>query len=254
MLKSLLLVFLLFPIIVSGKETKKITLTHGFNGFTDLTGFKEIFYVLRSDTTVRQGTYRLESMGKVMITGHFKMGIRDSIWTQFNLKGKVRSRGWFEENKRDGLWEFYTNEGKLEQQIDFSKNDVIYYQTPLANHPFRVMSGADTLLSVLDRPPLFIGGFSRFNDYVADEIEIPLHKSGEKVSGIVYIGFTIDSIGKTSNHHVIRGIGKICNNEALRVMKCIPDDWMPGILNGKKVSIEYVIPFKFEENALDIKP
>ena len=246
--KYLLLIFLLFPIIVSGKETKKITITHGYLGYT------EIFYVLKSDTTVMQGTYKVTSMGKVLIKGHYKMGMKDSIWTQYSMKGKVRSRGWFEANKRSGLWEFYANDGKLEQQIDFSKNEVVYYQTSVATHPFRIISGTDTLLSVLDRPPLYIGGFSRFNDYVADEIEIPLHKSGEKVSGIVYIGFTIDSIGKTSNHHVLKGIGKAFNNEALRVMNCIPDDWMPGILNGKKVSVEYVIPFKFEKNALEIKP
>ena len=248
MQKNICLLFLLFPFIISGKETKKITITHDYSGFT------EIFYVLKSDTTVMQGTYKVTSMGKVLIKGHYKMGLKDSIWTQYNLKGKVRSKGWFKENKRDSLWEFFSNDGKLEQQIDFSKNEVVYYQTSVATNPFRIISGADTLLSVLDRPPLYIGGFSRFNDYVADEIGIPLHKLGEKVSGIVYIGFTIDSIGKTSNHHIIRGIGKACNNEALRVMRCIPDDWMPGILHGKKVSVEYVIPFKFEENRLGIKP
>lgn len=211
---------------------------------------KEIFYVLRSDTSVRHGSYILGYNGKVLIEGYYHMGVKDSIWTQYNLKGKIRSRGWIENNKRDSLWEFFDYKGELEQKIDFSKKEVLYYHTTFASYPFMIFTGADTIVSVLDRPPLYVGGSSRFNEFVADELRIPLHKSGEKVRGTVFVQFTIDSTGATSGHRVLKGIGMACDSEAVRVMKLIADDWMPGILNGKPVGVQYIVPVIFDEYIL----
>ncbi len=238
----LLLLMVSFPIFLSGKETKKIVRK------IDFSGLKETFYILKSDTSVRHGTYILESNGIVLIEGHYQMGVKDSLWTQYNLEKKIRARGWIKNNRRDGLWEYNNYLGELEQKIDFSTNEILYYQTPFANYPFLIFAKADTLVSILDRPPLYIGGTSRFNEFLAEEIHIPLHKPGEKIMGTVYVQFTIDSTGITSNHHILKGIGRVCNVEALRVVKSIPDDWIPGIFNGKSVSVEYIVTVKFDNN------
>jgi protein TonB len=111
-----------------------------------------------------------------------------------------------------------------------------------------LVSKANTIMTVLDRPPLFLGGTSRFNDYVADEIHIPLHKATEKVIGTVYISFTVDSLGRTSNHRILKEFGKMCNAEALRIMKTIPDEWIPGVFGGKYISVDYIVPFQFDPN------
>jgi len=239
MSKFFILLIITIPLLLTAKETKKIVRTP----YPNIT---MTFYVLKSDTGLRHGSYKAEYAGKVIMSGFFKMGRRDSIWTQYNEKGKIRARGWFKEDKREGIWEFFNNKGELEQKLDFTNNEILYYQTTFANYPFKVMSKADTIMTVLDRPPLFIGGTSRFNDYVADEIHIPLHKSTEKVIGTVFIAFTIDSLGRTSNHRILKGFGKVCNEEALRVMKTIPDEWVPGALNGKLVTVDYIVPFKFD--------
>jgi len=247
-IKFILLLFLLHSFLLFGKETKKITIVHTYPEY------KEIFYVLKSDTSVREGSYRAEAMRKVLVEGYYRMGYKDSIWTQYNMSGQIRSKGLYEKDRRVGPWEFFSDTGELEQKIDFPKDEVLFYQTSLAQQTFRITSGKDTLLSVLDRPPLYLGGSGRFNDYVANEIIPPLHKSTEKTEGTIYIGLTIDSTGRSSNQHVLRGISNAYNTEALRVLKSIPDEWIPGVLNGKKVSVDYVIQFIFEENALEIKP
>ena len=242
MSKFLLLLLVSFTTFLSGKETRKIVRKIGINGL------KETFYVLKSDTSVKHGAYILESNGKVVIEGHYQMGVKDSLWIQYNLKGKIRTRGWIKNNRRDSLWEYNNFLGDLEQRIDFSKKEVLYYQTPFANYPFRIFTRTDTIVSLLERPPLYIGGTSRFNEFVADEIRIPLHKPDEIIIGTVYVRFTIDSTGKTSNHHVLKGFGRVCDAEALRVIKSIPDDYMPGLLNGRFVSVEYIVPVKFDNN------
>lgn len=242
MSKLLLLLLVTFPISLSGTETKKITRKNSYQGL------KEIFYVLKSDASVMHGKYLLESKGNVLVEGHYNMGIKDSIWTQYNLKGNIRARGSIKNNRRDGLWEYFNYLGKLEQRIDFSTNEVPYYQTTFANYPFVIFTGTDTIVGVLERPPLYIGGSSRFNEFVAEEICVPLHKQNEQVKGTVYVRFTIDSTGITSGHHILKGINRACNEEAIRVMKSISNDWMPGILNGKPVSVQYIVPLIFDEN------
>lgn len=233
----------LFPILLSGKETKKI-IRQSFYPI-----FKETYYVLRSDTAVRHGSYTAETADRVLIEGYYKMGYMDSIWTHYNIRGKIISRGWYEKNKRDSIWEFFSAKGELEQKIDYSNNVLLQYKSSIAKYHFKVLTGKDTIISTLDRPPLFVGGTSRFKDYLQATISIPLHKSGEKVIGAVYVAFLIDSLGVTSNYRILKGIGNTCDNEALRALKAIPEDWMPGVLNGKYVSVDYIEVIQFDENT-----
>jgi len=241
--KKFLTLLIVLPFLVFGKETKKIT------RIREVPPLKEVFYVLQSDTSVKQGKYRAESAGHLLVKGHYKMGLKDSSWSQYSIKGKIRSLGRYEKGQRQGIWSFFDIEGKLEQKIDFTHDQVLFYRTKLATTLFKITSAEDTALCLLDRPPMYVGGVSRYNDCVARELNMnPLHKANERISGFVFVAFTVDSLGKTTNHHILKGIGKICNDEALRVIQAIPDEWLPGTLNSKKVSVNYVVPFQFNLN------
>lgn len=241
--KCLLFLLAVLPLFLTGKETKKI-IRHSFYPM-----YKETYYVLKSDTAVRHGSYKAETADQLLIEGHYTMGYMDSIWTQYNLQGKIRSRGWYEKSRRDSIWEYYDRKGELEQKIDFTNDQVLLYKTTFANHIFKIYTGGDSLMTKLERPPLFIGGSSWFSDFVGEELCIPLHKEKEKVIGPVFVAFTIDSLGVASNFRVLKGIGKICNNEALRVIKSIPHDWIPGVYNGNFVSVEYVVIVVFDAST-----
>ena len=54
-------------------------------------------------------------------------------------------------------------------------------------------------------------------------------------------------MGKTSGHHVLRGVGTRSNEEALRVVRLLPEEWIPGVINGRNVTTDYVIPVVFDE-------
>jgi len=245
MRNALTLLFTFLVPMVHAMETKKIVRVRPSSLYT------ETYYVLVSDTSVKHGSYKLENMGKVVVEGHYQMGKQDSIWTQYNPQGITRSRGWYENNKRDSIWEFFSDKGELEQKLDFTNDIVLKYKTAYASHQFQIRSGNSFYRSKLDRPPLYVGGSSRFSDYVANEIRMPLHKSDVTVTGTVYLAFTIDSFGIASNYHILKGISKICNKEALRVIKSIPKDWIPGMLDGKFVSVQYTVNVVFDEK---IKP
>ncbi|MEI7828269.1 MAG: energy transducer TonB [Prolixibacteraceae bacterium] len=245
---TVLFLFIFSQILLNAKDTKKITKVNIFPNFD------EVYYVLKSDNSIKHGVYKAEINGKVLIEGHYNMGEMDSLWTHYDLSGVIRSRGWFKSNKRDSIWEFFDKKGELEQKIDFSTAEVLLFRTGLAQNPFRIISGCDTIMSILDRPPLFLGGMSRFKDYLAEELHIPLHKPNEKITGTVFVSFIIDSVGNTSNYRVLKGIGRVCNNEALRVLKSISEPWIPGELNGKNVSVEYILPIIFDSTIRGMTP
>jgi protein TonB len=245
-----IVIFLLtsFLLIPPEKETKRKLI------LSTNPDIKELFYVLKSDPEIRHGTYKMTFKDRTIVEGYYTNGLRDSIWNQYDEHGKLKMTGNFSNDKRIGSWKFFDNLKNLEQEIDYTNHAVLFYKTKFAQYPFKIIDGSDTLVSVLDRPPLFIGGSSRVDEYIASEIVIPLHKPTDKVAGTVYVEFIIDSDGRTSNHRVLKGISTCCNHEALRVVKTLPDEWLPGILNGHNVSVYYTIPVIFNEklNEVDI--
>lgn len=241
----LLTSFLLMP---PEKETKKKLI------LSTNPDFKEVFYVLKSNPELRHGSYKMTFKDKTIVEGHYTNGLRDSLWNQYDENGKLKMSGNFSEDKRVGSWKFYDNLKNLEQEIDYTTREVLFYKTKFAQHPFKLIDGSDTLVSVLARPPLYVGGSSRIDEFIAREMVVPLHKSTDKVEGTVFVEFIIDCDGRTSNHRVLKGISNCCNLEALKVVKTLPDDWLPGVLNGHSVSVYYTIPVIFNKkmNEVDI--
>ena len=62
---------------------------------------------------------------------------------------------------------------------------------------------------------------------------------------MLMIGFVVDKQGKASAHRVLRSIGGGCDQEALRVAKTIPDEWIPAQIGGKDVAVEYELTLTF---------
>ncbi len=248
MVRNLYFLCLLLPFAQSVRETRKITVEYLFPTL------KEVFYVLKSDSSVREGVYRLLSKKKILVQGYYKNGEKDSLWTQYNPEGIIRSRGYYSKSKRVGIWEYFDNKGEAEQRIDFTANQVLLYQSSFTNYPFRIISKSDTMVTVLDTPPLYLGGSSIIREHIANTMMSPFHKSGEKISGTVYIELTIDSTGKTSNHKVLKGVGPGCDREALRIVRLLPDQWIPGLYHGKSVTVNYMIPILFEKHPIANNP
>lgn len=245
-----ILIFLLtsFLLIPPGKETKKKLI------LSTNPDIKEVFYVLKSDPEIRHGSYKMTFKDKTIIEGYFINGLRDSLWSLYNEHGKLKMCGNYSADKRIGSWKFYDKFKNLEQEIDYTNQTVLFYKTKFSQYPFKIIDRSDTLVSILERPPLYVGGSSRVDEFISEEIVIPLHKSTDKVEGTVFVEFIIDSDGRTSSYHVLKGISTSCNQEALKVVQALPNEWLPGVLNGHNVSVFYTIPVIFNEklNEVDI--
>jgi len=214
MTKTVLFILAFIPACLFGQQTKKIIDKENY----------EVFYVLKSDKSIKHGNYqKFNYNGLTIVNGYFKNGIKDSIW------------------------EFYDNQGELQQKFNFTKNEFIYYKSDdkTKGQIFSVIRENDTIKTVLDRPPLYIGSETLMNENLFWNIRYPREARENGITGTVYISFTIAKNGKTNNHKVARGIGYGCDEEALRVVKEIPDSWFPGLLNGQTVNVEILMPISF---------
>lgn len=96
----------------------------------------------------------------------------------------------------------------------------------------------------VEQMPEFPGGPEGLYKYLAQKIVYPPMAKENGISGKVYVTFVIDKEGKVKDASITRGIGAGCDEEAIRVVKAMPQ-WTPGKQNGKTVPVQYTIPIKF---------
>lgn len=103
----------------------------------------------------------------------------------------------------------------------------------------------DSIYNVVEVMPEFPGGMSQMATYLSENIKYPEEAKEKEISGRVFISFVIEKDGSVSNVKVARGIGKECDDEAVRVVKAMPK-WKPGLMKGKPVRVNYLLPVNFK--------
>ena len=93
--------------------------------------------------------------------------------------------------------------------------------------------------------PTFPGGEEAFYTYVGKKIEYPEIAKRAGVEGKVYIQFVVRSDGKVTDVTVAKGIGAGCDEEAVRVVKSMPN-WKPGRQNGHPVNVKISVPIVYK--------
>ena len=97
---------------------------------------------------------------------------------------------------------------------------------------------------VVEEMPTFPGGEDEMLKYIARNIKYPPVARENNITGRVYVSFVVDKEGKIKEAKILRGIGGGCDEEALRVVKSMPD-WKPGRQNGRSVQVQYNLPVNF---------
>jgi len=92
--------------------------------------------------------------------------------------------------------------------------------------------------------PEFPGGLSAMRKFLSDNLEYPKPAKDVGITGTVYISFVVWSDGTIREVKVLRGIGGGCDEEAVRVIKSMPD-WHPGIQRTIPVNVQMAIQISF---------
>ena len=208
--KTVLFLLLFMPITLLSQQTKKINKKE----------IGETFYVLKSDKKIKHGEYK-----------------------KFNYAKKLIVNGYYNHGVADSIWECFGNDGTLTLKYDYKKNELLFYK-PSNKYSYRVINNSsDTTLS---RPPIYLYGDTYIVSEIFKNIRYPMSAFMDRASGKVEVMFTVDKSGRTDNFRVDNPIGSGLDEEAIRVLGLIPDNWLPGISNEQPVDVEvsYSITFK----------
>lgn len=98
---------------------------------------------------------------------------------------------------------------------------------------------------VVEEMPLFPGGEGELLKFLSRNITYPQIAREANIQGIVYVQFVVEKNGKVSGVKTQRGIGGGCDEEAMRVLRMMPD-WSPGKQRGIPVRVMFTIPVSFK--------
>ncbi|MES2389140.1 MAG: energy transducer TonB [Bacteroidota bacterium] len=104
---------------------------------------------------------------------------------------------------------------------------------------------ADVPMVIVEQAAAFPGGTEAMLKFIKDSIKYPANALKDDVQGKVFIEFVIGKDGKMRDVKILRGIGFGCDEEALRVVRLMPD-WSPPKQGGHTVSQKMIIPINYK--------
>lgn len=99
--------------------------------------------------------------------------------------------------------------------------------------------------TIVEEMPEFPGGNDALFAYIAKELKYPEQAIEEGIEGVVFVTFVVEADGKITGVKVIRGIGGGCDEEAVRVVRGMPN-WKPGKQRGEAVRVKYNLPIRYK--------
>jgi TonB family protein len=115
------------------------------------------------------------------------------------------------------------------------------------SHLYGQEESIDTDTSIfikVQTPPQFPGGEDALFEYLKNNIQYTAIAKKNGTEGVVYVQFIVEKDGSQSQFKVLRGIKDSFNEEALRVLKLMPN-WTPGMQRNVPVRVQYIVPVKF---------
>jgi len=117
--------------------------------------------------------------------------------------------------------------------------DLIY--NPKAN----TKDNVETIYEFVQEMPQFPGGDTSLLKFLSLHIKYPVIAKENRIEGRVYVSFVIDEQGFTRDVTIVRGVDPSLDNEALRVVRSMPQ-WKPGKQGGVPVKVRYYVPIHFD--------
>ena len=90
----------------------------------------------------------------------------------------------------------------------------------------------------------FTGGENALKQYIRANLHYPKKALEKNIQGRVYVKFTVNRYGKIKNPGIVRSIHPLIDNEAVRLIKNMPD-WQPAKTKNSSVESEQILPVIF---------
>jgi TonB family protein len=124
-------------------------------------------------------------------------------------------------------------------------NGVLVIETKSGFNNWDTSQKLDKPIYDVDMMPQYPGGDAALLQFIKNNLHYPPADAERNVQGRVTLRFVIDKIGQVTDIAVIRGLSTACDQEAIRVVKLMPN-WIPGKQNGRTVPVYYTLPIVYK--------
>lgn len=136
-------------------------------------------------------------------------------------------------------------EEDIEIELDVEVTEITVVEEIVFNPVDMTDEKADEIFVIVEDQPKFPGGMKAFYAFIGDHINYPASARRMKVEGRVFVEFIVEKNGALTDVHVVRGIGAGCDEEAVRVLRMVPN-FNPGKQRGVPVRVKMVLPIYFK--------
>ena len=168
------------------------------------------------------------------------LSVLEGAYNFYNVDGVLIESGNYKENLKDGVWKHFDNENKLILEENFERGTLIHSKNDFSKN-------SDTLnqKTHIDRTEATFGkgGNYAFPKYLMKTINGKVGSNLGK-TGIVQVGFTIDTTGKCLNIFLKKSVEYYVDEEVKRAIEKCPN-WKPAFENGKPVNAYIIAPITF---------
>lgn len=129
-------------------------------------------------------------------------------------------------------------------------DDRIAYEEGMILEETEPPSENDEIFTIVEEMPLFGGckdeqcSNQKVAEFIGERLRYPPIAREQNVEGTVIVSFVIDENGSVTDVRPIRDIGYGCGDEAVRVIKSLPN-WKAGTQRGKNVRVKMHLPLRF---------
>ena len=143
------------------------------------------------------------------------------------------------------------NQQTSKSETTIKKNDSslllnTFYESGFNEHEVNPgpIDTASFIFDTVDQMPEFPGGKQKLLEFISNHLKYPAILQDGDIQGKVICRIIVSKTGKVEKCEVVRSLERTCDNEALRVLKTLPE-FIPGKLKGKNVNVWYTIPVVF---------
>jgi TonB family protein len=263
MKKYFLLTSLFSYLIINAdsQELKKISEESG----DKYSKIKETFEVLKSDKSIRQGSYEKYRRDKLQTTGFYNKNEKDSTWIEYSNGTTIAIRH-YKNGARTGEWEFYNFKTELELKYNIEEDSVTFIKEKDSTNKIIKPDSSKTALptdsairfqfSDADgnwkkipsgsRFPMNLFSSGEFARFLNVTLRYPDDAVNNEIQGVIWIGVIIDENGHAIDYTFEKTVHKSLDDEAMRVVKLFHPEYIPAIVNGKKVKSKIIQPIQFK--------
>jgi TonB family protein len=130
-------------------------------------------------------------------------------------------------------------EGGQPRRLDIFENDSL-----ISGKCFK-KDGSPDKYYPFETQPEFPKGIEAMYKYLKKGLRYPKEAFAKRITGKIYVGFTVDKDGSITECEVIRSADPLLDAEALRVVNGMPR-WVPGKIDDEPVKCRYNLPVVFK--------